>query len=178
MRLPLPAILRSDAPAAVLLVRLAVGLVFLSEGVQKWIRPEDVGAGRFAQIGIPWPEVMGPFVGTAEIVCGVLVLVGLFARLAAVPLLAVMSVAIVSTKIPILIGSGYWIFSGPSRGLGGFWDMAHESRTDFAMTMGALFLALVGAGPISLDARLLGRTRARTRVSSAAVNDRRDPELR
>lgn len=147
-------LLRTDAPAAVLAIRLSVGLVFLSEGLQKWTRPDAVGAGRFAAIGIPWPEVMGPGVGAIEVVCGALVVLGLLTRLAAAPLLGVMAVAIASTKIPILLGHGYWLFADPRSGLGGFWDMAHEARTDFAMLLGSIFLTLVGGGRWSLDAKL------------------------
>ena len=54
----------SNAPAAVILIRLAVGGVFLAEGIQKFLFPDDLSAGRFAKIGIPAPQVMGPFVGT------------------------------------------------------------------------------------------------------------------
>ena len=140
----LPKITASNAPRAVLLIRLMVGGVFLSEGLQKFIFPEDVGAGRFARIGLPAPELLGPFVGGFEILCGALVLLGLFTRLAVVPLLIIMSVAIVSTKIPILLKSG-------------FWKMAHDSRTDFSMFLGSLFLLIVGAGIISLDARLFAK---------------------
>ena len=73
------------APAATLLIRLAVGAIFLSEGVQKFLFPDALGVGRFVKIGIPAPAVMAPFVGVVEIVCGTLVLVGLLTRLAAVP---------------------------------------------------------------------------------------------
>jgi uncharacterized membrane protein YphA (DoxX/SURF4 family) len=151
----LAAILSTRAPGATLLVRLMVGCVFVSEGIQKFIDPAGVGAGRFAKIGIPSPEVMGPFVGTVEILCGSLVLFGLATRLAAVPLIGVMVVAIVSTKIPILLGHGYWGFEVRSLPSYGFWAMAHEARTDFAMLLGSIFLAVVGAGPRSLDARLV-----------------------
>jgi putative oxidoreductase len=148
---------RADGPPAIIAIRLAVGLVFLSEGIQKWIRADSVGAGRFAAIGIPWPELMGPFVGSVEIACGALLVVGLLTRVAAVPLLGVMIVAIASTKVPILLGRGYWIFAAPRGELAGFWDMAHESRTDFAMLLGCVFLVIVGAGPLSFDARLATR---------------------
>jgi putative oxidoreductase len=130
----------SHAPAATVLVRLIVGAVFLSEGIQKLLYPAALGVGRFTQIGIPAPHVMAPFVGVVEIVCGGLVLVGLLTRLAAVPLIITISVAIVTTKVPILAK--------------GFWAMAHEARTDWSMLLGALFLLIVGAGPWSLDARL------------------------
>lgn len=148
-------LLTSHAPGAVILIRLAVGIVFTSEGVQKFLYAEAQGAGRFAKIGIPAPELMGPFVGVVETVCGLLVLAGLFTRLAAVPLVTDMLVAIASTKLPILIGHGYWLFAhtfAPKAGLGAF---LHESRTDLSMLLGASFLVLVGAGPWAVDAKLL-----------------------
>lgn len=129
----------SKAPRAVILVRLMVGAVFLSEGIQKFMFPAEVGAGRFAKIGLPSPEFLGPFVGGFEIACGLLVLLGLFTRLAVVPILTIMAVAFFSTKLPILVNSG-------------FWKMAHEGRTDFSMILGAAFLLIVGAGAWSLDA--------------------------
>lgn len=139
--------MKTQAPAATLLIRLAVGAVFLSEGIQKFLFPADVGAGRFEKIGLPSPEILGPLVGGFEIICGGLILLGLATRLAAVPLLVVMSAAIYTTKVPILLKSG-------------FWKMAHEGRTDFAMFLGLLFLLVVGAGACSLDARFAGKSSA------------------
>jgi putative oxidoreductase len=144
----------TKASSAVILIRLMVGGVFLSEGIQKFLFPGEVGAGRFAKIGIPKAEVMAPFVGVVEIVCGLAILVGLLARLAAIPLIIDMLVAIVSTKIPILLGQGFWGFSLRSLPYYGIWGFTHESRTDFAMLLGSLFLLIVGAGAWSLDARL------------------------
>jgi putative oxidoreductase len=135
---------RTSAPAASLLIRVMVGAVFLSEGIQKFLFPEQLGAGRFLNIGLPMPEVLGPFVGTCEILCGGLVLLGFLTRLAAIPLLTIMAVALASTKWPILADQG-------------FWAMAHESRTDWSMTLGSLYLLIVGAGPWSLDALLSPR---------------------
>ncbi|WP_437483032.1 DoxX family protein [Sorangium sp. So ce1014] len=144
-------ITETRAPAAAVLIRLAVGSVFLSEGIQKFLFPAELGAGRFAKIGLPAPEILGPFVGAVEIACGSLVLLGLATRLAAVPLIVTMLVAITTTKVPLLVKRG-------------FWAMAHESRTDWAMLLGALFLLLVGAGGLSLDARLArSETRRRPR---------------
>jgi putative oxidoreductase len=145
---------RTRAPASTILIRVMVGAVFLSEGIQKFLHPATRGAGRFVKIGIPFPEVMGPFVGGVEIVCGALVLAGLVTRLAVVPLIINMLVAIVSTKLPILLGHGFWGFSLQSLPPYGFFSMAHEARTDFAMLLGSLFLLLVGAGPWALDRRL------------------------
>lgn len=148
----------TSAPAATILIRVAVGAVFLSEGIQKFLYPESVGAGRFEAIGIPWPEVTGPVVGVVETVCGALVLLGFATRAAAVPLIAIMLVAIVTTKIPILLGADLGPFHVRELREYGFWSMAHESRTDFAMLLGSVFLLLVGAGPWSLDAKLAGRS--------------------
>jgi uncharacterized membrane protein YphA (DoxX/SURF4 family) len=138
-------IFTSNAPAAVLLVRAIVGAVFVSEGIQKFLFADALGVGRFAKIGIPWPGFTAPFVGGVEIVCGALVGVGLLTRAAAIPLIADMLVAIVSTKIPILVKSG-------------FWAMAHEARTDWSMLLGSLFLVAVGAGRFSIDARITARS--------------------
>jgi uncharacterized membrane protein YphA (DoxX/SURF4 family) len=140
-------LLATDAPAAVVLIRLIVAGVFLSEGIQKFLYPDALGVGRFAKIGIPIPEVMAPFVGVCEIVCGVLFLLGLLTRFAAITMISNMLVAISTTKVPILLKSG-------------FWSMAHEARTDYAMLLGSLFLLVVGAGTWSIDARISqkGRT--------------------
>jgi uncharacterized membrane protein YphA (DoxX/SURF4 family) len=131
-------LLATNAPAVVIIIRLMVGAVFLSEGTQKFLFPADVGAGRFERIGIPSPEVVAPFVGCFEIVCGALLLLGLFTRFAAVPLIIIMLTAITTTKIPILLDQG-------------FWKMAHEARTDWSMLLGSVFLLIVGGGQWSLD---------------------------
>lgn len=129
-------------PSTIILIRLVVGAVFLSEGIQKFLFPEAVGVGRFIKIGIPAPEILAPFVGVVEIVCGTCILLGLLTRFAAVPLIINMLVAIATTKIPILLQKG-------------FWSMAHESRTDFSMLLGSIFLLIVGAGRFALDEYLL-----------------------
>jgi putative oxidoreductase len=126
----------SRTEKALLLIRILVGWVFVSEGIQKF--PVQLGVGRFEKIGIPAPHVMAPFVGTVEIVCGTLVLVGLFTRLASVPLLGVISVAIATTKLPMIAKSGMW-------------SMLHEARADFSMLLGLVFLMIAGAGTLSLD---------------------------
>jgi uncharacterized membrane protein YphA (DoxX/SURF4 family) len=141
---------RIVAPAAaapVILVRLLVGGVFLSEGIQKFLFPDALGAGRFIKIGIPLPGVMAPFVGVVEIVCGLLLIAGLATRLAAVPLIIDMVVAIATTKIPLLVKSG-------------FWAAAHEARTDYCMILGSIFLLIVGSGPVSVDGRFHRKSEA------------------
>ncbi len=116
--------------------------------------PDILGAGRLANIGIPYPELMGPFVGIVEIACGTLIILGLFTRLAAIPLIVIMIVAIVSTKVPILLGQDFWIFHLPKPSRYGFWSMMHEARADFVMLLGSLYLSIEGAGAWSLDAVL------------------------
>jgi putative oxidoreductase len=108
--------------------------------------PESLGVGRFTKIGIPNPEIMAPFVGVCEIICGVLFILGLLTRFAAVTMIINMLVAISTTKIPILLKDG-------------FWSMAHEARTDWAMILGSIFLLVVGAGSWSLDARISQKDR-------------------
>lgn len=135
-------LLKSPAPGATLLIRLLVGGVFLSEGIQKFLFPAELGAGRFLRIGLPAPEFLAAWVACWEVLAGALILLGLFTRLAAVPLIANMLVAIAVTKIPILRNDG-------------FWAMAHESRTDYAMLLGSIFLLIVGGGASSVDAWLL-----------------------
>ena len=154
----LKAIIATDDERWRILVRLLVGLiVFFPEGIQKLAFPALLGAGRFTRIGIFWPEVMGPFVGVVEIACGALIVFGLLTRLAAVPLIVTMLVAIVSTKLPILVGHDIGPFMlGDARRLG-FWAMAHEARTDFCMLLGCTYLLFVGAGGWSLDRRWLKR---------------------
>jgi putative oxidoreductase len=125
----------------VILIRFIVGLVFLSEGIQKFLFPESLGTTRFLQIGFSNPAFWAYFSGTFEIICGTFVLFGLFVRLAAIPLTIIMLTAFITTKWPILITRG-------------FWAMAHEYRTDFAMTFLLVYLLIYGAGRLSFDSKL------------------------
>ncbi len=151
---------RSHAPRATILVRLIVGGVFLTEGIQKFLFAGELGVGRFTKIGIPFPEVMAPFVGVVEIVGGVLLLVGLLTRLATIPLIIDMLVAIESTKLPILLKDGPW-------------KMIHESRVDGSMLLGSLFLLIVGAGAWSLDAWCLAGTGPSHREGEGSLPEER-----
>jgi uncharacterized membrane protein YphA (DoxX/SURF4 family) len=129
---------------AFIIPRIVVGLVFLTEGIQKYLFPELLGRGRFLKIGFSNPAFWAYFTGSFEIVCGILVLFGLLTRLASIPLFIIMAVAFVTTKYPLLIDKGFWIF-------------AHEYRTDFAMTMLLLLLLIYGGGGISLDNKIFRR---------------------
>lgn len=140
-------LLASNAPRATVLVRLLVAWVFLSEGIQKLLFPASLGVGRFTQIGIPAAGFFAPFVAGIEIGGGALVACGLLTRLAAIPLIIDMIVAIGTTKVPMLIKSGIWA-------------AAHEARTDFSMFLGCVFLLIVGPGPWSVD-YILAKRRGR-----------------
>lgn len=133
---------------ATFLIRLMVGVVFLSEGIQKFLFPALRGAGRFEKIGLPSPELLGPLVASFEILCGILLLLGLFTRLATLPLLIIMLAALFTTKLPILLNDG-------------FWEMMHASRTDWSMVIGSIFLFIKGGGKYSLD-RFLVKKRNET----------------
>ena len=128
----------------VFLIRLAVGLIFFTQGVLKYIDP-NMGVNRFAKIGFPHPYFTAHFAGAFEMVCGFLVLIGLVTHIAAIPLLIVICTAIATTKIPEL--------SRPNQG---FWFMVSDARTDFSMLMSVLFLLVAGAGSWSVDSHLGG----------------------
>ena len=146
-------LMRTEASGWNIFVRFLVGLiVFLPEGIQKLIYPDVLGAGRFAKIGIPFPDAMGPFVGVVETVCGLLIILGLLTRLAAIPLIIVMIVALISTKLPILLGHDVWMFHlAQDIKRTGFWSMMHEARADLTMLLGCIYLLIVGGGRWSLD---------------------------
>lgn len=135
------------------LIRLLVGWVFLAEGILKFTRP-SLGVERFTKIGFPSPGPLASFVGVVEIVCGALVLAGFLTRLASIALAINIATAIVTTKIPILIGSGFSIFAAPTTKPFGLGTMLHEARTDISMLLGLIFLLIYGAGRWSLDARM------------------------
>lgn len=134
--------LLSTASSPFLFCRVAVGLVFLSEGIQKFIRPEEIGSGRFAKIGFSSPDFWAHFAGSFEILCGLLVLIGLFTRFAVIPLLIIMITALITTKLTVLIMKGFWPFT-------------HEYRTDFVMTVLLTMLLIYGAGARSVDSRII-----------------------
>jgi putative oxidoreductase len=126
----------TSAPAATLVVRLLPGLVFFAEGIKKFMFPTEWGVGRFEKIGIIYPYLSAPFVGIVETVCGLLLIFGLFSRPAALLLLIDIAVAILTTKVPLALHKG-------------FWPAEAEARADYSML---LFLLIVGAGALSLDA--------------------------
>jgi putative oxidoreductase len=131
----------ATGPASVFLIRLAVGPIFFTQGILKFTDP-NMGVVRFTRIGFPHPDFTAHFVGSFEIVCGALVLLGLWTRAASIPLLIIIGTAIATTKLAEL--------ARPNQG---FWYMVSDARTDFAMLCSLLFLIVQGAGAWSLDAR-------------------------
>jgi len=134
-------ITHTDQSKTTIIIRLMIGLVFLSEGIQKFLFPAIRGTGRFEKIGLPSPEFLGNFVGSFEIICGTLILLGLFTRLASILLIIIMLVAIATTKTEVLANEGFWV-------------MMHSSRTDWAMLLGSIFLLFKGGGLWSVDHKL------------------------
>jgi putative oxidoreductase len=128
-----------SGPAAIFFIRLAVGVIFFTQGVLKFTDPA-MGVNRFTRIGFPHPAFTSHFVGWFEIICGLLVLIGLWTRAASIPLLIIIVTAIVTTKLPEL-----------SRPVQGFWYMVSDARTDFAMLCSLLFLILSGGGTWALE---------------------------
>jgi uncharacterized membrane protein YphA (DoxX/SURF4 family) len=126
-----------------ILVRVIVAVVFITEGMLKLLYPDEYGAGRFAHIGIPFPQVMGPLVGVVEIVAGAAVLANFYAGDAALFLLAVIITAIVTTKVPILLGRSLGPFAlAKNVSRVGVFGFLHEARTDLAMLFSLVAIAI------------------------------------
>jgi putative oxidoreductase len=117
-----------------LLVRLVVGMVFLTEGILKFMLSNELGAGRFAHMGLPMPHLLADVVGIIEIVSGAAVILNLYTGEAAVLLLCVIVTALITTKLPILLGHSIGHF-GVSKTVAhtGVFGFLHEARTDLAM---------------------------------------------
>jgi putative oxidoreductase len=135
----------------IILIRLMVGAVFLSEGIQKFLYPAMRGAGRFEKIGFPEHEFFGYFVGVFETISGILILLGFLIRPAALAMIINMLVAITVTKIPLAFGESFGPFVLRDLKTYGFWSMAHEMRTDWSMLLGSIFLLIKGGGKWSAD---------------------------
>ena len=155
------------APRSILIMRLMVGGVFLSEGILKFVYPNQ-GVGRFAKLGIPMPELTATFIGSLEIVGGILFVAGLFTRVIAIPFIVEMVVAILTTKVGLYLGTSPLPLP-PTLPKIGFWAVMHESRSDYAQILTSIFLLVAGPGSWSLDALIRRRREARaTRQPSNA----------
>ena len=134
-------ILNTGNDNKIIFIRLIVGLIFISEGIQKYLFLESLGPGRFMQIGFSHPYFWAYFTGAFEIFCGTLILLGLLTRLASIPLLIIMIIAFITTKLPIMYYKGFWTF-------------LHEYRTDFSLTLLLILLIIYGAGSRSFDLKM------------------------
>lgn len=147
--------MRKNLP--MILIRIVVGLVFLTEGILKFAQPSELGAGRFAHIGLPWPHVLAPFVGAIEILAGAALVIGIYAGDAALLLLIVILTALCTTKIPILLGRPFGRFEPPRLGHYGVLSFLHESRTDLCMLAGCIAILLDSGVSMIQNKRLFQR---------------------
>jgi uncharacterized membrane protein YphA (DoxX/SURF4 family) len=147
-----------DGPRAILMIRLMAGAVFFWEGVMKFVFPNQ-GVGRFTKLGFPWPHFTATADGWFEIVGGLLLLTGLLTRAIAIPFVVEMIVAMLSTKIPMFLGTSPLPLP-PVPPQIGFWAVLHEIRSEYAQLFTCAFLMVVGPGRWSVDA-LLARRRVR-----------------
>jgi putative oxidoreductase len=141
----------TTAPRATAIIRLMAGAVFLSEGILKFVYTNQ-GVGRFTKLGFPFPATMATTIGVFEIVGGLMLIAGLFTRLVAIGFSFEMIVAILSTKITLYLGTSPLPAPAAAPKLG-MWAVLHETRSDWAQLMCCVFLIVVGAGILSLDAR-------------------------
>jgi putative oxidoreductase len=144
----------TDSSRTTIIIRIMVGAVFLSEGIQKVLFPDLRGPGRFEGMGFPEPAFFANFVAVFEIACGLLMLIGLLTRPAAIAMIINMLVAITVTKIPIALGESFGPFELRDLKIYGFWSMAHEIRNDWSMLLGSIFLLIKGGGRWSVDRTL------------------------
>jgi putative oxidoreductase len=138
-----------DGAAANLIIRLMTGGVFFWEGILKFVYTNQ-GVGRFTKIDIPFPEFSATFVGSFEIIGGLCILFGLFTRFISVVFIFQMTVAVLTTKVALYLGTSPLPLP-PSPPQVGTWAVLHEIRSDYAQIMTCLFLAWVGPGHFSLD---------------------------
>lgn len=142
----LNSLMKTDSDRATILIRFIVGYIFITEGIQKFVYSDSLGVGRFIKIGIPYPEIMAPFVGGCEIIFGSFIFVGFLTRLATLPQIIIMLTALATTKLAVLSEKGLLTFS-------------HESRNDLLILFGLIFILIKGAGSLSVDYKLIKKRR-------------------
>lgn len=125
-----------------ILIRVIVGLTFLIEGSLKFLRPEELGAGRFVAIGLPFAHPLSVLVGGVEIIGAAAILLNLYAGDAALALLAVIATALITTKIPILLGRPLGPFALAKVNHYGWLSFFHEARVDLSMLFGLAAIAI------------------------------------
>jgi putative oxidoreductase len=135
-------VLNTENDSKIIFIRLIVGLIFFSEGIQKYLIVSVLGPDYFKEIGFIHPMFWAYFTGAFEMFCGILILFGLLTRLASIPLLTIMITAFITTKLPLVSTRGFLTF-------------AHEYNTDFSLTMLLILLIIYGGGKWSVDLRIL-----------------------
>jgi putative oxidoreductase len=160
----------TDGPKSTLVLRLMAGGVFFWEGLLKFAYANQ-GVGRFTKLGMPFPHFTATFIGSLEIVGGLLLLSGLMTRLIAIPFICEMMVAILSTKISLYLGTSPLPLP-PAPPQVGFWAVLHEVRSEYAQMLTVVFLLINGPGVWSLDAALLRKWRECG--VSASIQSRRE----
>jgi putative oxidoreductase len=136
-------------PKEVIILRLMAGSVFFWEGILKFVYPNQ-GVGRFTKLGFPMPETLAHIIAVGEIVGGLLILFGFFTRVVSLYFILQMTVAILSTKIGLYLGTSPLPLP-PAPPTVGFWAVLHETRSDWAQLLTSVFLLMVGPGILSLD---------------------------
>ena len=131
------------------LTRLTLGWVFIESGWGKLHNLPKV-VEFFTQLGIPAPQFQATLAAGTEFVCGILLLVGLATRIASLPLIVVMVVAIATARKGDLNGIS---------DLFGFIEYLYIAL--------CLWLCAHGAGPLSLDAVIARRMDAAERMPAA-----------
>jgi putative oxidoreductase len=157
----------SDAPTATILLRLMAGSVFLWEGILKFVYANQ-GIGRFTKLGFPFPQATATFDGALEIVGGIFLITGFLTRFISIPFIIEMLVAMLSTKIPLYLGTSPLPLP-PVPPQIGFWAVLHEIRSEYAQLLTTIFLLMAGPGRWSLDAMLARKREESRRTALNAV---------
>ena len=137
-------ILSTENDNKIIYLRSIVGLIFITEGILKYLYLEVYGPSFFNEIGFRYAFFWAYFTGAFEISCGFLVIIGLFTRIASIPLLIIMIIALITTKLPLLANRGFWTF-------------AHECRLEFSLTVLLVLLIIYGGGKWSADLKILNQ---------------------
>lgn len=135
-------ILNTESDSKIIFIRLIVGSIFISEGIQKYLIVSALGPVYFEEIGFINAMFWSYFTGAFEILGGILILFGLLTRLASIPLLIIMITAFITTKLPLLATKGLWTF-------------AHDYDADFSLTLLLILLIIYGGGKWSVDLKIL-----------------------